>query len=106
MSKVEIDGSFHITFSDEILLLHKDSFVSKNAASVTVFWMNDAIRSSKTSKPEYQVKLVDLDSNSIYFKLIFDDPSLVSRGITEDVVTVSFYNPDFFLRRSDLVKLD
>jgi len=101
MSRVEIDGSFHITFSDEIQLLHKESVVAKNAASVSIFWMNDAIRLSKTSRPDYKVKLVDLDSRSIYFKLIFDDPILISRGITEDVVTVTFNSPDFFLRISD-----
>jgi hypothetical protein len=78
ISKVEIDGSFHVTFSDEILLLYKESIVAKKAVLITVYWMNDAIRSSKLPKPAYKVKVVELDSRSIYFQLIFDEPELIS----------------------------
>ena len=58
ISAVEVDGSFYIMFSDEILLLQRDSVVAKNAVSITVFWMNDAIRSGKTDEPSYTVQLV------------------------------------------------
>jgi len=106
ISAVEVDGSFYIMFSDEILLLQKDSVVAKNAVSIKVFWMNDAIRSGKTDEPSYTVQLISLDSRSINFKLNFVDPSLVSRGITKDVVTVTFNGLNFFLRESDQAQLD
>jgi len=63
-------------------MLHKESIVAKKAVLITVYWMNDAIRSSKLPKPTYKVKVVDLDSRSLYFQLIFDEPELISRGIT------------------------
>jgi hypothetical protein len=41
----------------------------------------------------------------ISFKLIFDDPSRVSRGWTNDIAEVNFRNADFFVRKSDMTVL-
>ena len=67
ISKVEIDGSFQVDWSDEILQVYKASVVEKNVVQVSVIWLNDAIRSGLIDKPKYTSKIIDINERSISF---------------------------------------
>jgi len=64
--------------------------------------MNDEIRSGRENVPTYSVRLLDVTSTGIDFQIMFDDPFLVSRGQTPDLIEINFKNPSFFVRKSDL----
>jgi hypothetical protein len=68
--------------------------------------MNEAILSQQEPKPTYKVRLEDVNERFISFRLLFDDPDLISRGTLLDIVEVHFFNPAFFVRVSDLAILD
>jgi len=98
ISRVTIEGTFQVTFSHEIFLVVKESITEKNAVQVRVFWMNEAIINGNEEKPKYTTKVLDVTESYISFRLIFEDPSLVSRGFHSDIVEVHFKRPELFIR--------
>ena len=48
---------------------------------------------------------MEVNESFISFRLLFDDPSLISKGSMLDIVEVNFRNPDWFVRRSDYTRL-
>jgi len=67
--------------------------------------MNDSILLQQEPKPNYEVRILDVTEEFISFKLLFDDPALISRGHLPDVVEVNFVNTDFFVRQTDFALL-
>ena len=101
ISKVSMDGYFKVDWSHEIYSIRKESIVNKNAVQVRVIWMNEAILSQLEPKPTYRTRIEDVNERFISFRLLFDDPDLISRGYQLDIVEVNFSNPAFFIRVSD-----
>ena len=68
--------------------------------------MNEAILSQQEDKPSYRTRIEDVNERYISFRLLFDDPDLISRGYQLDIVEVNFSNPAFFIRVSDNALLE
>jgi len=68
--------------------------------------MNEAILSQREPKPTYRTRIEDVNERFISFRLLFDDPDLISRGFLLDIVEVNFSNPTFFVRVSDNALLE
>ena len=57
--------------------------------------------SKQEDMPIYLTRIEDVNERFISFRLLFDDPDLISRGSQLDIVEVNFSNPGFFIRLSD-----
>jgi hypothetical protein len=79
--------------------------VGKNVIAVIVSWQNEDIISGKKAIPTYRVSVTDSTQNEISFRLLFDDPSQVSRGQKADQVQIEVLNPSFIIRQNDLTTL-
>jgi hypothetical protein len=101
-----MDGYFQVNWSHEIYSIRKESIVNKNAVQVRIVWMNEAILSQQEDKPSYRTRIEDVNERYISFRLLFDDPDLISRGYQLDIVEVNFSNPAFFIRVSDNALLE
>jgi len=75
-----MDGYFQVNWSHEIYSIRKESIVRKNAVQVRIVWMNEKILSQQEDKPSYQTRIEDVNERYISFRLLFDDPDLISRG--------------------------
>jgi hypothetical protein len=84
ISEVELDGTFQITWSDKVFAVKFASLINKNVLQVRVNWINSDIVLGRKPAPTYIVQVTDSTDSLIRFKLLFDDPSSVSRGIAPD----------------------
>lgn len=69
LSKVSMEGRFSVFWSEEILEVVKERVIAKNAVQARVIWMNEEIISGREDIPKYSVRLLDVTTKGLDFKI-------------------------------------
>jgi len=94
ITNIDLTGGFKVKFSQPIYQLKSEAVL--RAVDFHIVWMSDFSGSPMT--PAYSVEVLEVSETDFEARLLFDDPSLVSKGAEPDQLNVWFREPKFFVR--------